>query len=98
MKILTCTFALVIFSYAFSLAQDPLDSIFTSSDVLIVNIKEVTEESVKFSYPGEEILNTVSANTISKIVFRTGRIQTFAEENSFGVVKNGLDWEYVTVV
>ena len=81
-----------------SFAQEPLDSIFTSSDVMAVNIKEVTEDAVKFAYPGEEILNTIIANTISKIVFRTGRIQTFAEENSFGAVKNGLDWEYVTVI
>ena len=66
--------------------------------MMLVNIKEVTEESVKFSYPGEEILNTLSTNTISRIVFRSGRVQAFADESSFGDVKNGLDWEYVTVI
>lgn len=91
-------FAICFGMHLMSFAQDPLDSIFISSDVMLVNIKEVTEESVKFSYPGEEILNTLSTNTISKIVFRTGRIQTFAEESLFGIVKNGLDWEYVTVI
>ena len=98
MKILSHTFLLVIFSFTLASAQDPLDSIFTHTEVLAVNIKEVTEETVKFSYPGEEILNTVSTNTISKIIFRTGRVQTFAEENSFREVKHGLDWEYVTVI
>ncbi len=98
MKKLSYTFLLVIFSVTLTFAQDALDSIFTNTEVLAVNIKEVTEETVKFSYPGEEILNTVSTNTISKIIFRTGRVQTFAEENSFRVVKNGLDWEYVTVI
>lgn len=98
MKILTFAFSLLFFSFSLSLAQDPLDSIFTNSEVLPVNIKEVTEDAIKFSYPGEEILNTLSTNTVSKIIFRTGRIQTFAEENSFREVKNGLDWEYVTVI
>jgi len=78
--------------------QQAVDSIFTASEVMLVNVKEVTEESVKFSYPGEEVQNTLSTNTISKIVFRTGRTQVFAEENSFGKVKSGLDWEYVTVI
>jgi len=58
----------------------------------------VTEESVKFSYPGEEILNTLGTNTITKIVFCSGRTQTFADESSFGNVNNGQDWEYVTVI
>lgn len=89
---------LILFISVGAYGQEPLDSIFTSSDVMLVNVKEVTEESVKFSYPGEDILNTLSSNAISKIVFRTGRVQTFTEENSFGEVKNGLDWEYVTVV
>ena len=94
--------ALLFFIYfglsQLSFAQDPLDSIFTSADLMLVDIKEVTEESVKFSYPGEEILNTIGTNSISKIVFRSGRVQTFAEESSFAIVKNGLDWEYVTVI
>ena len=78
--------------------QDQLDSIFTSSNVFIVNIQEITEDVVKYSFLGEEILSMFSINTISKIVFRTGRIQTFAEKSSFGEVKNGLDWEHVTVI
>lgn len=98
MKKLTFSFSLVTFSFTLANAQEPLDSIFTNADILAVNIKEVTEETVKFSYPGEEVLNTLTTNTVSNIVFRTGRIQTFAEENSFREVKNGLDWEYVTAV
>ena len=89
---------LILFVSVCTYAQEPLDSIFTSTEVMLVNVKEVNEESVKFSYPGEDILNTVSTSTISKIVFRSGRVQTFAEENSFADVKNGLDWEYVTVI
>jgi hypothetical protein len=52
MKKLTYTFSVVIFSFTLAIAQEPLDSIFTNSEILAVNIKEVTEETVKFSYPG----------------------------------------------
>jgi len=36
---------------------------------MAVNVKKVTEESVKFSYPGEEILNSLNTNTVSKLFF-----------------------------
>lgn len=98
MKNIIYSFFVIFLGVSLGFAQEPLDSVFTTSDVLAVNIKEVSEDAVKFSYPGEEILNTLGTNTISKIVFRTGRIQTFAAESSFGDVKNGLDWEYVTVI
>lgn len=98
MKKLTYSFLLVFISVTFTLAQDALDSIFTNTEVLAVNIKEVNEESVKFSYPGEEIQNTLNLNSVSKIVFRSGRIQNFAESRSYRKVINGLDWENVTVI
>ena len=98
MKKLTYTFSLVILSVTLTFAQDALDSIFTNTEVLAVNIKEVTEEAVKFTYPGEEIQNSLNLNSVSKIVFRSGRVQNFSESRSYKQVKNGLDWEYVTVI
>lgn len=79
------------------LAQEKLDSIFTITDVKVVNITEVTETAVKFSYPGENLTNTMNLVNVDKIVFRTGRIQSFKETVSLREVKSALDWEYVTL-
>lgn len=53
---------------------------------------------MKFTYPGEEIQNSLNLSSVSKIVFRSGRVQNFSESRSYRQVKNGLDWEYVTVI
>lgn len=79
-------------------AQEKLDSIYTTSEVLAVHVKEVTNEKVQFVYPEEEVVNTMEVGSIVKIVFKSGRTQTFSEVSSFRGVKNGLDWEYVTVI
>lgn len=79
-------------------AQEQLDSIFTKNEILTVNIKEVTEEVVKYSYPGEEITNSLKIGSVKKIVFKSGRVQVFSEEQSFRQVVDGLDWEYVVVI
>lgn len=87
---------LFLSTYVFS--QVSLDSVFTINDILLVNIKEVTEKEVKFAYPDEDILNTISINSVLKIVFKSGRVQTFSEAKEYQTVKNGLDWEHVTVI
>ena len=79
-------------------SQEALDSIFTATEILAVNVKEVSEESIKYAYPGEDLVNSISTSKISKIVFKSGRTQVFEEERAFRTVRNGLDWEYVTVV
>ena len=94
------TFLLVIF-LAFVLtgfAQEKLDSIYTTSEILAVHVKQVDNDKVQFVYPGEEVINTMEVSSITKIVFKSGRTQTFAEASTFRAVKNGLDWEYVTVI
>ena len=47
-------------------AQEKLDSIFTKNEILTVNIKEVTEEVIKYSYPGEEITNSLKLASVSE--------------------------------
>lgn len=79
-------------------AQESLDSIYSSNETLGVHIKEVTEEVVRFSYPGEDILNSLKLSSVKKIVFSSGRIQTFAEAPVYRQVVDGTDWEYVEVV
>ena len=79
-------------------AQEPLDTVFTKTDVKAVHIKEVSEESVKFTYPGEDVVNTIKIESVNRIVFKSGRVQTFSEAPSYRQVVDGLDWEYVSVI
>ena len=97
MKTPLLTIPILLFSISVLFAQNPKDTIYTNNEKLAVDIKEVTEDVVKFSYPGESIQNSLSVNKISKIVFSSGRVQNYSSSRSFRKVKNGLDWEYVTV-
>ena len=81
---------LVIFVSVCTYAREPLDSIFISTDVMLINVKEVTEESLKFSYPGEDILNTVSTSAISnfqsfKSITETMNEFRYVEKHTLGI-------------
>lgn len=73
------------------------DTIFSNNDKIICSIKEITPDVVKFTYPNEDLMNSIYKNTIQKIVFRSGRIQTFAESTSFKTVKEPQDYENVAI-
>jgi hypothetical protein len=73
------------------------------TDTLIINneriscfVSEVTADAVKFKYPGEELINTVYKNTVQKVIFKSGRIQTFVEATSFKKVAKVDDYENIT--
>ncbi|TAJ15737.1 hypothetical protein DMA11_00615 [Marinilabiliaceae bacterium JC017] len=72
------------------------DTIFKmNGEMLAVKVKEITESSVKFIYPGEDILNTLGKGTINKIHFGSGRKQTFASVTNVQAVKSCEDWQKV---
>jgi hypothetical protein len=78
------------------LAQN--DSIFyRTGEVVPVLITEITETSVKFTYPGEDLLNTVNLNTIEKIRFKSGRIQEFTHRSNLNTVLSAEDWNNVQI-
>lgn len=54
-----------------------LDSLFTHTGVRLVHVKDVSTDFVKYSYPKETAINTLSVNSIFKIRFASGRLQTF---------------------
>lgn len=58
------------------------DTIYSNNKKLIGTVKEVSEETIKFIYQDEELLNTIHKNTIQKIVFKNGREEIFVN-NSF---------------
>jgi hypothetical protein len=74
-----------------------IDTIYTNSEKIACLVKEVTPDAVKFIYPGEEVLNSIYKNAVQKIIFKSGRIQTFAEATSFKVINNVLDYDKVTI-
>jgi hypothetical protein len=73
-----------------------VDTIFSNNQKIGCTIKEITTDAVKFSYPGEDLVNSVYKNTIQKIIFKSGRVQTFAESTSFKRVDNGKDYSNVS--
>lgn len=73
------------------------DTIFSNNEKIACTVKEITPDAVKFAYPNEELINTVYKNTIQKIVFKSGRVQVFAEATSYKKVASVEDFENVTI-
>jgi len=91
------SFCVFITGIASSAAYAQTDTIFQNSQKIACSVKEITPEAVKYTYPGEDIINSVYKNTIQKIVFKSGRVQTFAEATSYKTVNSVNDFENVTV-
>lgn len=79
-------------------------SSYAQSDTVIINnekiaclIKEITPEAVKYTLPGEDVINSVYKNGVQKIIFKSGRIQTFAESTSYKTVTDVMDYDKVTI-
>lgn len=78
-------------------ASAQTDTLFMNNQKLPVLVREVTEDAVKYSYPNEDLVNTVYKNGLEKIVFKSGRVQTFAESSSFKKVASVNDFANVTI-
>lgn len=71
------------------------DKLYThKGDVYDVYVKEVSENSVKFTYPNEQSINTLSKNTIEKIEFESGRTESMSEKI---IIQGKEDWEKVII-
>ena len=73
------------------------DTIYSNNQKIPCIVREVTEDAVKYSYPGEDLTNTVYKNTVQKICFKSGRVQTFAEGTSYKKVNGVEDYDNVTI-
>lgn len=76
--------------------SDTMDTIFMNNEKVVCSVKEVSEDAVKYVYPGEETINTVYKNAIQKIVFRSGRVSIFAESTSYKKVTCVGDYDNVS--
>lgn len=74
-----------------------VDTIFTNNEKIPCTIKEITTDAVKYTYIGEELSNSIYKNVVNKIIFKSGRIQTFNESTSFKNINNVNDYDNVTI-
>jgi len=91
MKLLSWVFLMML------LAQEGFgqDKIIThTDDVIDCKVVETSETGVKFKYPNEDVVASLSNNIVHKIIFSSGREQVISER----VVVTGVeDWEKVQV-
>lgn len=71
------------------------DTLFVNNEKISCVVREITVDAVKFSYDGEELINSIYKNSVQKIIFKSGRVQIFSEATSFKTV-NSVD-EYSKV-
>ncbi len=73
------------------------DTIFSNNQKIPCTVKELTPDAIKYTFPGEDLINSIYKNSVQKIVFKSGRIQTFAEATSYKTVESVNDFENVTI-
>ncbi|MBB6502938.1 hypothetical protein [Pedobacter cryoconitis] len=73
------------------------DTLYSNNKKIPCVVKEITEDAVKYSYPNEDLINSVYKNSLQKIVFKSGRVQVFTESSSLKQVSGVRDYENVTV-
>ena len=79
------------------LSQTTLDFdniIMHNGTVIKGTVTEITEGYVKFKYSNEELINSISKNIISEIIFKSRRTQKITE---MILVKSIADWEKVQI-
>ena len=71
------------------------DKIIThANDTINCKVIETQEISIKYKYPNEDVINSISNNVVHKIIFSSGREQIISEK----IVINGeKDWEKVQI-
>jgi len=88
-------FIFILISAQVSKAQ--VDTVVSNNQKIACNVKEVTPDAVKYTFPGEDVVNSVYKNTVQKIIFKSGRIQTFAEATSYKTVSSVMDNDKVAI-
>ena len=94
MKKISVGILFILFSLC---AFSQYDTIYSNGERMACTIKEITPNAVKFSYPNEDLVNSVYKNTIQKIVFKSGRVQIFAEATSLRTINSADDFDNVSL-
>ena len=89
------------FSFCISLTligQSDLDSIyFLNGDVEAVELKELSESKVVYTFPGEAFTSSSETTRLLKVVTRTGRVIEFENTARLRAVMSAEDWEKVEI-
>jgi hypothetical protein len=80
-----------------ALCNGQSDTIVSNNEKIPCTVKEITPDAVKYSFVGEDLINTLYKNVVQKIVFKNGRTQTFSEATAFKKVVDVRDYENVTI-
>ncbi len=78
-------------------AFSQIDTVFTNGKKIPCNVKEITPDAIKFSYVGEDVINSIYMTSVQKIIYKSGRIQIFSESKSYKDVTGAEDFEKVTI-
>lgn len=76
-------------------AQDKV--VLRDSTILNVNVVEINDKSIFFSYPNETLRNEKPKNQIAYIIYASGRREEFKQSVQIPVITNSEDWEKVIV-
>lgn len=94
MKRITLTLLLLTSSISLFAQRD---TIYSNNEKIIGSVIEITPDAVTFKYPDEDLINSIYKNSVQKIVFKSGRIQTFSEGTSLKKISGVEDYENVSV-
>ncbi len=92
-KQLLLLFTVFLCSSAFA----QMDTIYTAGKKIACSVKEISENTVRFTYPNEDLMNSLNYNIIEKIVFKSGRVQTFANAMAYRNLTSPEDYEKITM-
>lgn len=73
------------------------DTIITNNQKISCSVKEITPDAVKYTFIGEDLINSIYKNSVQKVIFKSGRVQVFSEATSYKKVENVNDYENVTI-
>lgn len=98
-KIITMRYlSVLIFLFTFGNINAQNDSIFRlNGEILVVTISEIDESHIKYKYPKENHINSISKSQVRKIRFTSGRIESYAPALNISNIKSGEDWESVQI-
>lgn len=95
MKKLLSIFILLTSIVSYSQTADTIFKM--NGETLPVNVTEINESTIRFTYPNEVFSNSIGKNSVLKIKFSSGRTQEFASGLNLINVKSCLDWKNVQI-
>jgi hypothetical protein len=67
MKNILLTVVALVLTYSFAFSQTENDKLFLQNETKEVTVKEVNSNSIKYTFPGEDVVYSISKTLVSKI-------------------------------